>query len=199
MIIKPMPSPGGINREKLCILQGGKGPLNRRGMAYDSMGPTPTNRSGLAYDTAEPDTVEQIVAWAKENLTPKALHDLSIALLAAAYRAGYPTPGEMADAEDNEPTVAGKSPAARLGADSAATRDLFRRFPEIARIIHPKGTTPSTRVTADSGALAATFTRYPDLARLGPVEPARRRVPSVDSAAAKSLNERFGLDRIKSA
>jgi hypothetical protein len=166
-------------------------------MAYDSMGPTPTNRRGLAYDTAEPDTIEQIVAWAKENLTPKALHDLSTALLAAAYRAGYPTPGEMADAEDDEPTVAGKSPAARLGADSAEARDLFRRFPEIARIIH--GMTPSTRVTADSGALAATFARYPDLARLGPVEPARRRVPSVDWAAAKSLNERFGLDRIKSA
>jgi hypothetical protein len=191
MIIKPMPSPGGTNREKLFILQGGKGPLNRRGMAYDSMGPTPTNRRGLAYDTAEPDTIEQIVAWAKENLTPKALHDASIALLAAAYRAGYPTPGEMADAAAAEP--------ARLGADSAATRDLFRRFPEIAIIIHPKATTPSTRVTADSGALAATFTRYPDLARLGPVEPARRRVPSVDSAPAKSLNERFGLDRIKSA
>jgi hypothetical protein len=196
MIIKPMPSPGGTNREKLFVLQGGKGALNRRGMAYDSMGPTPTNRRGLAYDTAEPDTIEQIVAWAKENLTPKALHDLSTALL--AYRAGYPSPGEMAAADD-EPKVAGKSPAARLGADSAATRDLFRRFPEIARIIHPKGTTPSTRVTADPGALAATFTRYPDLARLGSVEPARRRVPSVDSAAAKSLNERFGLDRIKSA
>src|SRR3984885_10856882 len=191
MLIKPMPSPGGTNREKLFILQGGKGPLNRRGMAYDSMGPTPTNRRGLAYDTAEPDTIEQIVAWAKENLTPKALHDASIALLAAAYRAVYPTPEEMADAAAAEP--------ARLGADSAATRDLFRRFPEIARIIHPKGTTPSTRRTARSGALAATFTRYPDLARLGPVEPARRRVPSVDLAPAKSLNERFGLDRIKSA
>jgi hypothetical protein len=194
MLIKPMPSPNGTNREKLFILQGGMGVLNPRG-AYDS-------RRGLAYDTlgASPnDNIEQIVAWAKENLTPKALHDLSTALLAAAYRAGYPSPGEMAAADDDEPTVAGKSPAARLGADSAATRDLFRRFPEIARIIHPKGTTPSTRVTADSGALAATFTRYPDLARLGPVEPARRRVPSVDSAAAKSLNERFGLDRIKSA
>src|ERR1700722_16054287 len=197
MLIKPMPSPNGTNREKLFVLQGGKGALNRRGMAYDSMGPTPTNRRGLAYDTAEPD-IEQIVAWAKENLTPKALHDLSQRLLAAAYRAGYPSPGEMAAADDG-PTVAGKSPAARLGADSAATRDLFRRFPEIARIIHPKGTTPSTRVTADSGRLAAPFPRYPDLARLGPVEPARRRVPSVDSAAAKSLNERFGLDRIKSA
>src|ERR1700722_2597079 len=164
MIIKPMPSPGGTNREKLFILQGGKGPLNRRGMAYDSMGPTPTNRSGLAYDTAEPDTVEQIVAWAKENLTPKALHDLSIALLAAAYRAGYPTPGEMADAEDNEPTVVdpmqtrGRSPAARLGSDSAATRSLLRRFPEIARIIHSKGTTPST-AAADSAALQETYSR----------------------------------------
>jgi hypothetical protein len=41
MIIKPMPSPGGTNREKLFILQGGKGPLNRRGMAYDSMGRPP--------------------------------------------------------------------------------------------------------------------------------------------------------------
>ena len=29
------------------------------------MGPTPTNRRGLAYDTAEPDTIEQIVAWAR--------------------------------------------------------------------------------------------------------------------------------------
>jgi hypothetical protein len=165
MLIKPMPSPSGTNREKLFILQGGRGALNPRG-AYDS-------RRRLAYDTlgASPndndDNVAQIVAWAKENLTPKALHDLSIALLAAAYRAGYPSPGEMADAEDDEPTVAGKSPAARLG--------------------------------ADSGALAATLARYPDLSRLGPVEPARRRVPSVDWAAAKSLNERFGLDRIKSA
>src|ERR1700733_10495804 len=154
MLIKPMPSPNGTNREKLFVLQGGKGALNSRGMAYDSMGPTPTNRRGLAYDTAEPD-IEQIVAWAKENLTPKALHDLSQRLLAAAYRAGYPSPGEMAAADDDEPTVAGKSPAARLGADSAATRDLFRRFPETARLIHPKGTSPSTHVTADSGALAA--------------------------------------------
>jgi hypothetical protein len=190
MIIVPMPSPTDSNKEKLFILQGGKGVLNPRG-AYDS-------RRGLAYDTlgASPnDNVDQIVAWAKQNLTPKDLHDISTALLAASYRAGYPSPGEMADAEDDEPTVSGKSPAP-LGADAASTRDLFRRFPEIAGIIHPKGTTPSTSVTDDSGALA----RYPELARLGRVEPARRRAAtSVDSAAAASLNERFGLDRIKRA
>jgi hypothetical protein len=191
MLIAPMPSPAGSNKEKLFILQGGKGALNPRG-AYDS-------RQRLAYDTLGPtpnDNVEQILGWAKENLSPKALHDLSVGLLAASYRAGYPTPGEMST-EGDEPTVAGKSPA-RLGEDAASTRDLFRRFPEIARIINSKGATPSS-VSDDSGALAATFTRFPDLARLGPVEPARRRVPSVDSAAAKSLNERFGLDRIKSA
>src|ERR1700733_2682486 len=140
MIIRPMPSPAGSNKEKLFILQGGKGALNRRGLAYDSMGPTPTNRRGLAYDTAEPDTVEQIVAWAKENLSPKALHDLSIALLAAAYRAGYPSPGGMADAEDDEPTVVdpmqtkGRAPGARLGADSAGTEGLYQRFPDLRRI-----------------------------------------------------------------
>jgi hypothetical protein len=171
MLIKPMPSPSGSNREKLYILQGGKGALNRRGLAYDSSGPTPTNRRGLACDTAEPDTVDQIVAWAKENLTPKALHDLSVALLAASYRAGFPTPGSLADAEDEEPIVdpmqtRGKAPGAHVGMDGAAM-----------------------------GLLA----RFPDLARLGPVEPARRRVPSVSAAAAKSLNDRFGLDRIKSA
>ena len=103
------------------------------------MGPTPTNRRGLAYDTAEPDTIEQIVAWAKENLTPKALHDLSTALLAAAYRAGYPSPGEMADAEDDERTVdpmqtRGKSPGTRLGADSSGTEGLYQRFPDLRRI-----------------------------------------------------------------
>jgi hypothetical protein len=43
MIIKPMPSPGGTNREKLFILQGGKGTLNRRG-AYDSRRGAPTIR-----------------------------------------------------------------------------------------------------------------------------------------------------------
>ena len=201
MIIKPMPSPAGSNKEKLFILQGGKGALNRRGMAYDSMGPTPTNRRGLAYDTAEPDTVEQIVAWAKENLTPKALHDLSQALLAAAYRAGYPSPGEMAGVADDEPSVdpmrtKGRAPGARLGSDSPAARSLLRRLPEIAKIIN--GRTPST-AAADSAALQETYSRFPELSRLGPVEPARRRVPSVDSAATRSLNERFGLDRIKSA
>jgi hypothetical protein len=114
MIIKPMPSPGGTNREKLFILQGGKGVLNRRS-AYDS-------RRGLAYDTlgASPnDNIEQIVAWAKENLTPKALHDLSIALQAAALRAGYPSSGEMAAADDGP---------ARVGMDAAAAKSLDERF-----------------------------------------------------------------------
>ena len=203
MLIKPMPSPNNTNREQLYILQGGRGALNRRGMAYDSMGPTPTNRRGLAYDTAEPDTVKQILDFAKQNLSPKALHDLSQALLAAAYRDGYPSPGEIAAAADDGPSVdpmqtRGRSPAARLGSDSAATRSLLRRFPEIAKIIN--GRTPST-AAADSAALQETYSRFPELSRLGPAETARRRVPSVgvDSAAAKSLNERFGLDRIKSA
>ena len=195
MLIRPLPSPKGTNKERLFVLQGGMGVLNPRG-AYDS-------RRGLAFDTAEPDTVDQIVGWSKENLTPKALHDLSIALLAAAYRAGYPTPGEMADAEDDEPTVVdpmqtrGRSPAARLGSDSAATRSLLRRFPEIAKIIN--GRTPST-AAADSAALQETYSRFPELSRLGPVELARRRVPSVDPSATKGLLERFpNLARIGSA
>jgi hypothetical protein len=139
MLITPMPSPNNTNREKLYILQGGRGALNRRGMAYDSMGPTPTNRRGLAYDTAEPDTVKQILDFAKQNLSPKALHDLSQALLAAAYRDGYPSPGEMAVAADDEPSVdpmqtRGKSPGARLGADSSGTEGLYQRFPDLRRI-----------------------------------------------------------------
>ena len=131
MLIRPLPSPKGTNKERLYILQGGMGVLNPRG-AYDS-------RRGLAFDTAEPDTVDQIVGWSKENLTPKALHDLSIALLAAAYRAGYPSPGEMAGAADDEPSVdpmqtRGKSPGARLGADSSGTEGLYQRFPDLRRI-----------------------------------------------------------------
>jgi hypothetical protein len=143
-MIRPLPSPNGTNREQLYILRGGMGGLNPRGMAYDTRGPTPTNRRGLAYDSAkgaaEHDPVEQIVAWAKENLMPQNLHDLSVALLAAAYGAGYPAPGEMAAAADDEPTIdpmqtRGKSPGARVGMDAAAsTQGLFRRFPEIARI-----------------------------------------------------------------
>jgi hypothetical protein len=196
MLIRPMPSPKGTNKERLFVLQGGMGALNRRS-AYDS-------RRGLAYDTlgASPnDNIEQIIGWSKQNLTAKQMHDLSVALEAAAGRAGYPSPGEIAAAADDGPSVdpmqtKGRAPGARLGADSAATRDLFRRFPEIAKIIN--GRTPST-AAADSAALQETYSRFPELSRLGPVEPARRRVPSVDSAAAKSLNERFGLDRIKSA
>jgi hypothetical protein len=128
-MITPMPSPNNTNREQLYILRGEKGAVNPRG-AYDG-------RRGLAYDTlgASPnDNIDQIVAWAKENLMPQNLHDLSQKLLAAAYRAGYPTPGSMADAEDDEPTVAGKSPAARLGADSASLKGVFARFPDLARI-----------------------------------------------------------------
>ena len=136
MLIKSMPSPSGTNHEKLYVLQGGRGVLNPRG-AYDS-------RRDLAYDTlgASPDNnVEQIVKWAKENLTPKALQDLSVLLRAAALRAGYSSSEAIpTSAADDEPTTVdpmqtrGRAPGARVGMDAAAMKSLFERFPEIARI-----------------------------------------------------------------
>ena len=64
MLISPMPSPSGTNRERLFVLRGAKS--NRRGGAYDTVGPTPTNRGAMC---AEPDPVKQIAEWAKENLS----------------------------------------------------------------------------------------------------------------------------------
>jgi hypothetical protein len=126
MIIKPMPSPQGTNREKLFILQGGRGVLNPRG-AYDS-------RRSLAYDTlgASPnDPVKQIAEWAKENLSAD---DLSRLIGALGREAQQNMP-----AADDEPTIdpmqtRGRAPGARVGMDAAATKGLFERFPEIARI-----------------------------------------------------------------
>jgi hypothetical protein len=170
MLISPMPSPSGTNREKLFILQGGRGGLNPRG-AYDS-------RRRLAYDTLgaspnDPDPVKQIAEWAKENLSADDLSRLIGALGREAQQnmpaadddpdssidpikkwlAGKLQPQDMstlqkmisklgsagAQAADDEPVVdplqtRGKAPGARVGMDAAATKGLFARFPELARI-----------------------------------------------------------------
>jgi hypothetical protein len=123
-MIKPMPSPHGTNREKLFILQGGKGVLNRRGMAFDA-----------AIGASQNDNVAQIVSWAKENLSFDDIRRLAQALAVHAQQ------NEAVPAADNDPSVVdpmqtrGKAPgASRVGMDAAATKGLFERFPQIARI-----------------------------------------------------------------
>jgi hypothetical protein len=121
-MIKPMPSPQGTNREKLFILQGGKGVLNRRGMAFDA-----------AIGASQNDNVAQIVLWAKENLSFDDVRRLAQAL------GVYAQQSEHVPAADDGPVVdpmqtRGRAPGARVGMDAAATKGLFERFPEIARI-----------------------------------------------------------------
>jgi hypothetical protein len=122
MLIKPMPSPGGTNREKLFILQGGKGALNRRGMAFDA-----------AMGASNADSVAQIVSWAKENLSFEDIRRLAQALGVHAQQS------EPLPAADDDPSIdpmqtRGKAPGARVGMDSAAMKSLFQRFPDLARI-----------------------------------------------------------------
>jgi hypothetical protein len=130
MLISPMPSPSGTNREKLFILSG-RGAVNPRG-AYDG-------RRGLAYDTlgaspASPqDSVAQIVSWAKENLNFDDIRRLAQALGVHAQQS------EPVPAADDDPTAdpmqtRGKAPGARVSMDAASTKGLFQRFPDLARI-----------------------------------------------------------------
>jgi hypothetical protein len=122
MLIKPMPSPSGTNREKIFILQGGKGVLNRRGMAFDA-----------AIGASQNDNVAQIVSWAKENLSFDDIRRLAQALGVHAQQS------EPVPAADDGPVVdpmqtRGRAPGARVGMDAASMAPLFQRFPDLARI-----------------------------------------------------------------
>jgi hypothetical protein len=111
MIIKPMPSPSGTNREKLF-----------RGMAYDAVGPTPTNRGAMG---TEPDPVTAIVDWCRENLPAV---DVTRLCQALGSMNSEPPP-----AADDQPSVdpmqtRGRAPGARVSMDSAHMRSLDKRF-----------------------------------------------------------------------
>jgi hypothetical protein len=124
-----MPSPKGTNREKLYILQGGRGVLNPSG-AYDS-------RRGLAYDTlgASPeDNVAQIAAWAKENMSSEDLMRLCKLLGDTAGTGSVPAADDNAPPSVDPMETRGRAPGARVSMDSAQTKSLFARFPDLARI-----------------------------------------------------------------
>jgi hypothetical protein len=128
MLITPMRSPNNTNREKLYILQGGKGALHRRGMAYDSMGPTPTNRGAMG---AEPDPVTSIVAWCRENLPAVDVTRLCQALGSLSRE---PVPVADDDPSVDPRQTKGRAPGARVGMDAASMASLFQRIPDLARI-----------------------------------------------------------------
>jgi hypothetical protein len=175
MLIRPMPSPGGTNHEKMFILQGGKGALNRRGMAYDTVGPSPTNCRGLAYDSArgasDHDPVKQIAEWAKENLSAD---DLS-RLLGALGR----------EAQQN-------MPAADDDLDSSI--DPIKKW--LAGKLQPQDMSTLQKMISQLGSTGAANDEPPVV---DPMQ-TRGRAPGgrvgMDAAAVKSLDERFGLNRI---
>jgi hypothetical protein len=154
MLIRPMPSPNGTNREKLYVLQGGRGALNRRenyGMAFDA-------RRGMAYDTlgAKPsdDNVNQLCSWIEENLSDEDRQRLIETL------ANRPAP-----AQDDDPVVdpmqtRGKAPGERLSMDAAAAKSLFG---SVLKQAFAKPITPVAKYRAKEVRLAADAARVKSL------------------------------------
>jgi hypothetical protein len=156
MLISPMPSPAGSNREQLYILRGGA----RRGLTGGAYDETPNDR----------DPVAEIVQWVSANLSPEDQTRLMEQLAETPARAmdddGAARPAF--DPTQTRTTAPGQALAQSRAMDSMIARSLEKRFPGIGKIdVAPTEHAARKAVATDSARLRSLGERFPGFDRIG--------------------------------